>query len=360
MASQLKNVIVVGGSYVGRATAQELARIIPTTHRVLLIEPHSHFHHLFAFPRYSVVPGHEHKAFIPYTGVFNSLPNSSSHAVVQARVLSVQPQYVKLDREWQGSNQIPFEYLTIATGTTLAEPGTIKHDDKVSSVQYLQRHQEQVKKANSILIVGGGALGVQVATDLREYYLEKEVTLVHSRAQVMPAFHPKIHDIVQKRFDELGVKLITGARVVVPSERFSTDGSQYEVHLTNGTRLTADFVILATGQKPNNDLLRDLIPSNGESLANPKNGFIRVRPTLQFLDSKYPNLFAVGDIADTGLHKAAKPGAAQAAVAARNIQAMIEGKEPREHFSWSPAAIHLTLGLVKTEYSFPQSLWRAD
>jgi 2-polyprenyl-6-methoxyphenol hydroxylase-like FAD-dependent oxidoreductase len=49
MATTLKNVIVVGGSYVGKATAQELARIIPSTHRVLLIEPHSHFHHLFAF-----------------------------------------------------------------------------------------------------------------------------------------------------------------------------------------------------------------------------------------------------------------------------------------------------------------------
>jgi 2-polyprenyl-6-methoxyphenol hydroxylase-like FAD-dependent oxidoreductase len=51
MATALKNVIVVGGSYVGKATAQELAKIIPSTHRVLLIEPHSHFHHLFAFVR---------------------------------------------------------------------------------------------------------------------------------------------------------------------------------------------------------------------------------------------------------------------------------------------------------------------
>jgi 2-polyprenyl-6-methoxyphenol hydroxylase-like FAD-dependent oxidoreductase len=60
-ASALKNIIVVGGSYVGKATAQELAKIIPSTHRVLLIEPHSHFHHLFAFVRssafsFSVLP----------------------------------------------------------------------------------------------------------------------------------------------------------------------------------------------------------------------------------------------------------------------------------------------------------------
>lgn len=51
MANALKNIIVVGGSYVGKSTAQELARVVPKTHRVLLIEPHSHFHHLFAFVR---------------------------------------------------------------------------------------------------------------------------------------------------------------------------------------------------------------------------------------------------------------------------------------------------------------------
>lgn len=29
--------------------AQQLAAALPPSHRVLLIEPHSHFHHLFAF-----------------------------------------------------------------------------------------------------------------------------------------------------------------------------------------------------------------------------------------------------------------------------------------------------------------------
>lgn len=159
-------------------------------------------------PRFAVIPGHEHKAFIPYSGVFNSVPNSSLHTVVQARVLSIQPEYVVLDREWQGSSHIPFAYLTLATGTNLVEPGSMKHDDKASSVQYLQSHQQRVKEASSILIVGGGAMGVQMATDLKEYYPGKEVVLVHSRSNLMPAFHPEIHNIIKKRFDELGVKYV--------------------------------------------------------------------------------------------------------------------------------------------------------
>ncbi|KAF7158933.1 hypothetical protein CNMCM5623_004112 [Aspergillus felis] len=345
MATPLKNVIVVGGSYVGRATAQELARVIPETHRVLLIEPHSHFHHLFAFPRFAIVPGQEHKAFIPYSGIFSSVPRPSTHAVVQARVLSVNPRFVTLDRQWQDSKQIPYEYLAIATGTRLAQPAGMKDDDKVSSVEYLRNHQTDIKRAKSILIVGGGAVGVQMATDLKEYYPDKKVTLVQSRARVMPLFHEQLHEVIKKRFDELGVRLIVNARVSVPSEGFPTDGKPFDVQLTNGSSVSTEFVILATGQRPNNDLLISLNPSRSGSLINPDNGFVRVRPTLQLEDENFPNIFAVGDIGDTGAQKAARPGSVQAGVVARNIQALIEGRRPEEEYAPPPAAIHLTLGM---------------
>lgn len=155
-----------------------------------------------------MIPGHEHKAFIPYSRLFSAVPNSSLHAVVTARALSIQSQHVKIDREWQGSNEIPFEYLAIATGTRLQEPGSMRYDDKMSSVVYLKKHQDSVKRSKSITIVGGGAVGVQIATDLKEFYPEKEVTVVHSRAHVMPHFHEKLHDVIVKRFDDLGIQWV--------------------------------------------------------------------------------------------------------------------------------------------------------
>lgn len=106
--------------------------------------------------------------------------------------------------------------------------------------------------------------------------------------------------------------------------------------------------MLATGQTPNTEFLRGLEPSGPDSLLNPRNGFIRVRPTMQFQDPRYPQLYAVGDIADSGAHKAARPGMAQAAVVARNIAAVAEGREPVETIEITPPAIHLTLGLVST------------
>ena len=189
-------------------------------------------------------------------------------------------------------------------------------------------------------------MGVQMATDLKEYFPDKQITVVQSRARVMPQYHEKFHELVKKRFDDLGIKMITGSRVLVPAGGFPSDKSTLEVQLTNGEALSTDFVILATGQKPNNSLIADLDLAVPGSVINPANGFIRVRPTLQFLDEKYSSLFAVGDIADTGAHKAARPGVAQAAVLAKNVQALIEGRQPEEAFVRGPPAIHLTLGMV--------------
>lgn len=267
------------------------------------------------------------------------------NAVVRAKVLAVQAGHVVLDRPWQGSTMVSYDYLAIATGTRLSAPGTMESEEKSPSVQYFQGYQRQVADASSVVIIGGGAVGVQMATDLKELYPAKKVTLVQSRDRVMPKFHPQFHDFITQRFAELGVELITNTRVVIPQDGFPSDGSTVVVNLKDGSQIETQLVIPATGQTSNNELVRSLPQSGEDSIINPDNGFIRVRPTLQLLDPLYPKVFAVGDIADTGAHKAARPGAAQADVLAKNVLSMINGKEPVDRIEISPAGIHLTLGL---------------
>ena len=118
------------------------------------------------------------------------------------------------------------------------------------------------------------------------------------------------------------------------------------VHTTNSD-IPADLVILATGQIPNNQLLKELDDQTADKLIA-SIGFLRVRPTLQLLNPSYSNIFALGDIADTGAPKAARPGMMQADVVVENILALIDGKEPTKNLEVGAAAIHLTLGLVST------------
>ncbi|KAL1867738.1 hypothetical protein VTK73DRAFT_4023 [Phialemonium thermophilum] len=223
----------------------------------------------------------------------------------------------------------------------------MEHDDKPLSVAYFRAYQRRVRGARSVVIVGGGAVGVQMATDLKEIYPDKDVTLVHSRDRLMPLYHEKMDEILRARFQELGIRLITGARAVVPDGGFPADASGLEVVLQDGRRIAADLVIPATGQIPNTEFLRDLESRSDTPIVNPQNGFVHVRPTLQFQDPAYPHLFAAGDIADSGAHKAARPGMGQAQVVARNVLALIQGQAPAETVTISPPAIHITLGTKK-------------
>ncbi|KAL7425019.1 hypothetical protein Q5752_000706 [Cryptotrichosporon argae] len=372
----VKNVVVVGGSYVGVSAAQQIAAILPATHRVLLVEPHSHFHHLFAFPRFAVVPTHEHKAFIPYTGVFAqpTIADPSAHAVVRAKVLAVHAHSLTLDRTWADpatgalSAELAFDYLALATGTRLPAPGSMSHDDKADSVAYFKTYQQGVAAADKIVIAGGGAVSVQMACDIKDAFPEKDVTVVQSRDRLMPKFDGRFHDLIAARFAELGINLITGSRVTIPADGFPADGRTFDVALANGTTIPAQLVILATGQVPNTALLASLPATTAEGVLNPANGFVRVRPTLQLRDPAYPHMFAVGDVADTGAHKAARPGSAQAGVVARNIARLIAGEPANEAIEVGARAIHMTLGLANNvvfrdptaEDPEPMIKWKED
>lgn len=93
------------------------------------------------------------------------------------------------------------------------------------------------------MIIGGGAVGVQIATDIKELYPNKSVTLVHSRSSLMNRFHPKLDQIIKERCEELGVNLKLGSRVKVPPKGYANDGSRFSVDLQDGSTISADLAV---------------------------------------------------------------------------------------------------------------------
>lgn len=60
--------------------------------------------------------------------------------------------------------------------------------------------------------------------------------------------------------------------------------------------------IVSTGQTPSSQIVKTLAPHCVDS-----KGFVNVKQTLQIDDDSLPNVFALGDVANTGAHKAARP-----------------------------------------------------
>ena len=185
----------------------------------------------------------------------------------------------------------------------MTPPSTLPGSEKLDGVAWLHEHVEKVKKSNNIAVIGGGAVGVQMATDIKEIYPDKRVTLVHSRPHLMNRFDTKLHAIIEERAKEMGIKLVLGSRVKLPKDGFPTDGSAFDIDLIDGRKLEGfDFAIICTGQTPQSEIVKTLAPDVID-----KGGFIKMKATLQVDDDSLPHVFAVGDVAASGAPKAARP-----------------------------------------------------
>ncbi|CBQ69520.1 conserved hypothetical protein [Sporisorium reilianum SRZ2] len=364
MSAKQSTIAVVGGSYVGMRLAQALIPALPPTHRVVVVEANSHFHHLFTFPRFAVLHrGGEEKALIPYTHAMDAFADGRGR-IVHAKALSVHALagdasrgYLQLDRAvGEEGERLEFDFLALATGTQLSQPWSLPSENrdarqaKQEVVETLRSYQDAVRDARNIVIVGGGAVGVQVACDIAELYSAKSVTLLHSRERVMNKFHPDLHALVAQRFAERGIHTLLGSRVVIPPTGFPafTPGTRFDVALQNGTSVRADLVLMCTGQTPHSALLSSFAPQ-----ALSADGFINVHPSMQ-IDFATPataltaKMFAVGDIANSGASKTVRAAMGQIDVITRNVLALIRGEEAKERFTPGPAGIHLSVGLYES------------
>lgn len=116
--------------------------------------------------------------------------------------------------------------------------------EKLDGVEYLRKHAKKVMESKRLVFIGGGAVGVQLATDAKELYPEKSVTLVHSRPAVMNRYHPKLHQLIAERCSELGIDLVLGSRVKLPPEGYPIDGTGFDVEMLDGRHVAADFAVL--------------------------------------------------------------------------------------------------------------------
>ncbi|POY70925.1 hypothetical protein BMF94_6103 [Rhodotorula taiwanensis] len=420
-----KNVLVLGCSYAGARAAKLLSDTLPASHRVVVIDRQSHFNHLYLQPRVSVVPGHAPKVFVPYQNVLgtpstspaSTLSHAKRHVFVSAAVTALHDGYVELDRDLldherdiegdedeverltaeleqaqldaegkqakqHAARRLKWDYMIYALGCTLPPPLASVARTKKDGVSFLEAQQQAINKAESILIVGGGALGIQYATDIADLYnnpanahhlgehseggprpRKKRITLVHSRDRFMPLYKPEVHEEVMRRLAELGVEVVLGERPDLGDVADDRPGEQRVLRLKDGREFQYDLLMRCTGQKPNSQLMRDFLPG-----ALDKSGYVNVRNTLQVDVSRCGadlservtrNLFAIGDVANAGVIKAGHTGWNQAGPVVQNIMCLIETDAanatrppsmPLEtarlvEYERSPPQIKLTLGL---------------
>ncbi|KAG7449907.1 FAD/NAD(P)-binding domain-containing protein [Guyanagaster necrorhizus] len=379
ISTPLKTIVVLGAAYGGARAAQLLANAAPEGWRVVVIDRNTHINHVYTFPRYSVLLGHEHKAFIPTRNIFQ-LPDPSApspHIVLHAQVESFSQNHIVLSRAFPEfgihSATLHYDYAVYALGAQLPDPVNLRgprldprekdktecHGTKAEGTSWLQSSQKVIAAAGRVLVVGGGALGIQLASDIADVYPMKKVTLLHSRRRLLPKYDEGMHVEIVQSLTALNVEMILGERLDMNSVDNVNDAGQRIVRTESGKEIAADLLLLCTGQIPNTALLKEMDPST----MNPENSLAHVLRSLQLgstpvseeevEDTPYGNIFVIGDAADAfGAIQAGHNAYAQADVAAKNILKLISGsgKNELERYTPSPPSIKVSVGIAKRVY----------
>lgn len=190
-----------------------------------------------------------------------------------------------------------YDYFIAATGLRRVWPVV---PQSLTREEYLLETSEHVRSVQNategVVVIGGGAVGIEMAAELKLMEPQLRVTLVHSRDKLLSAepLPDDVREAALKCLKEGGVDVILGrGRVLANSTTQSEDGkSLQKLTLQDGSHLTASHVISAvSAQLPTTSYLPSQVLD--------EEGLVKIDPEFKFLSNgpNHERHFAIGDIA---------------------------------------------------------------
>ena len=225
--------------------------------------------------------------------------------------------------ELSDGRKVRYDRLVLATGARprpLPVPGgDLDGVVALRSLADADRLRALAAEARNVVVVGGGFIGLEVASALVS--ADRSVTVVEAANRLMArAVPPVLSEFFAELHRARGVRLKLGCGVTALS---GVQGRVTEVLCGDGTSEPADLVVVGIGVVPNVELAHDLgLPCNDGILVD---GFARTAA---------PGVFAAGDCA-----RQPHPHAASPTVRLESVQNAIEqGKAAASVLAGSPAA----------------------
>ena len=350
-------VVVVGGGFAGLAAVKTLSKVRPPV-RTTLLEQHNY--HLFQPLLYQLATGVVQPADIahPVRGIVRRYRRAS---VRMATVTGVDFDAREvLTQEGRG---FPYDYLVLAAGATtntFGIPGVEEYSfplktmpDALQLRAHLLRQfeladndpDEIAKGAMTVVVVGGGPTGVEMAGALHELFKHvlvhdfpdldinlARVVLLEAMGHLLAPFHPSSRQHALDTLKKRGVEVRLGSAM----ERATPD----EVVLKDGSVIPTRTLIWGAGVRAHP--LADVL-----GLEQTRGGRILVGDDLSVPGR--PEVFVVGDLAGAGdgkgglLPQVAQPAIQEARHAAQNIERTLKG-EPRTAFEYHDKGTMATIG----------------
>ncbi|MEV5544022.1 FAD-dependent oxidoreductase [Saccharopolyspora shandongensis] len=150
--------------------------------------------------------------------------------------------------------EVPYDHLVLATGSRPRMLDELSSAGNVFTVHGWNdscRLHERLGGARSMLLIGGGFIGLEVATVASE--LGCEVTVVEQATRVLGhMLPPLVADFLAGRHAESGVKF--RFEETIKAFEFGANGDVRSATTSSGARVDADVVVVGIGSQPQVDL----------------------------------------------------------------------------------------------------------
>ncbi|CAN6362323.1 unnamed protein product [Urochloa humidicola] len=312
-------VVIVGGGIAGAL----LAKTLQNHADVVLIDPKEYFEIPWANLRAKVDPAALERTVIPHADYL-------THAkVVTASAVGIDDSVVLTSI----GRAVAYDFLVIATGRACSRP-----QRQCDRLDMFQHDKDRIDAAESVLVVGGGPIGVELAAEIVMDCPEKRVTVVHGGPRLLKVMGPRASAKALEWLRSKNVAVLLDQTVDLAGATPDTR----EFVTSSGETVTADCHFVCTGRPVASGWLKGTFLGgnlDGE-------GHLKVDDHLRVGGRK--NVFAVGDITDVPEAKQGHLAQRQAMVVSRNLRLMVKGEcrdEKLHRYKPCPKAnITVTLG----------------
>lgn len=246
---------------------------------------------------------------------------------------------------------VPYDIVSFDIGSTPGTGGILGAADHAIPVKPIDgfldrfealRHRVMQRSGGSrIVVVGGGAAGVELALSMQRRLSAEmaaaglpsglvKFTLVCASADILTTFPARFQRKFERVLGERGIAIVADAPV--------TEVRPGHVHIKGHPALAADEVVWATDAAAPEWL-------GATALELDPRGFIEIDSTLRAVGNL--NVFSVGDVAAFLPRKLPKSGVyavRQGPVLAQNIRRLVAGKELRQYSPQRTALYIVTTG----------------
>jgi dihydrolipoamide dehydrogenase len=254
--------------------------------------------------------------------------------IVGPSIFSPKPGSVAVEKEDGEVETLISANLIIATGSSPRTLPGLEIDGKcvLTSDEALQL--EELPK--SMLIVGGGVIGVEWASLLNDFGVD--VTIAEYEDRLVPLEDDDVSRELARLFKKRGIRVMTGAQVLPETLEKGAQGLAVSIRSKNGSvRIEAEKMLVSVGRQANLD---DIGIENTN--VKVEKGYIRVNERMQ---TSEPHIYAVGDV--NGGLQLAHAASHEGVVAAEQIA----GLEP------SPSPAHLIPRCIYTRPEMASIGW---